>query len=185
MAKRFRQVPCSHFSGKVFLILPFCLFPSQDHPGFGELPRSNSPLPVCFFCGSSCIIYAITITDSNIRHMGEENMGKVETVLHQKGTWSQSWLAGEGRTNLASETIIRPCRCWLDRVHVQPWGRDYATTRRLSNTYVRTSIVQSRDFQDWLKNIGSLIFDLAKTTKTKAREVAVMLEHLWNFFLSF
>ena len=52
--------------------------------------------------------------------------------------------------------------------------RDDCQTR----TYVRTSIVQSKDFQDWLKNIGSLIFDLAKTTKTKAREVAVMLEHL-------
>ena len=30
------------------------------------------------------VVYAITITDSNIPHMEEENMGKVETVSHKK-----------------------------------------------------------------------------------------------------
>ena len=52
--------------------------------------------------------------------------------------------------------------------------RDDCQTRLLFN--LETSKIGS-------KNIGCLIFELAKTTKTKAREVAVMLEHLWNFFL--
>ena len=47
-------------------------------------------LQYLFVSSVAQVVYGKTITDSNIPHMREEQMGRVERVLHQRGTWSQS-----------------------------------------------------------------------------------------------